>query len=343
MLVLGIESSCDETGVALYEHTHGLLAHQLHTQMAMHAEYGGVVPELASRDHIRRLVPLTEAALQEAGKSYADIDAVAFTQGPGLGGALLAGASFANALAFSLGKPAIAVHHLEGHLLSPLLAAEKPEFPFVALLVSGGHTQLMAVRGIGDYTLLGESVDDAAGEAFDKTAKLLGLPYPGGALLSKLAETGTPGVYELPRPMLHSGDLNFSFSGLKTAVLTLVREQGAVLDDAFKADAARAFQEAIVEVLVRKSLKAMKQSGLKQLVVAGGVGANKQLRATLDDEAKRKRLRVYYPELEFCTDNGAMIALAGCLRLQAGTPAKEAGVFAVQPRWPLMDMSVSGK
>jgi len=223
-----------------------------------------------------------------------------------------------------------------------LLSNDPPSFPFVALLVSGGHTQLMRVTGVGEYELLGETLDDAAGEAFDKSAKLLGLPYPGGALLSKLAEQGTPGVYELPRPMLHSGDLSFSFSGLKTAVLTLVREQGEPLTDEFKADAARAFQEAIVEVLVKKSLKALKQTGLKQLVVAGGVGANKQLRATLDDEARRKRFRVHYPELEFCTDNGAMIALAGCLRLQAGTPSKLAGDFAVQPRWPLMEMSASG-
>jgi N6-L-threonylcarbamoyladenine synthase len=343
MLILGVESSCDETGIALYDSAAGLLSHALHSQVAMHAEYGGVVPELASRDHIRRVVPLLREALERAGKSLSDIDAVAYTRGPGLAGALLVGCAFAEALALAIGKPTIPVHHLEGHLLSPLLSCDPPTFPFVALLVSGGHTQLMKVTGVGQYELLGETLDDAAGEAFDKSAKLLGLSYPGGALLSKLAESGRSGVYELPRPMLHSGDLNFSFSGLKTAVLTLVREQGEVLSDAFKADAARAFQEAIVDVLVRKALKAMKQSGLRQLVVAGGVGANKQLRATLDDEAKRKRLRVYYPELEFCTDNGAMIALAGCLRLLAGTPAKEAGVFAVQPRWPLMDMSVSGK
>jgi len=343
MRVLGIESSCDETGVALYDTEAGLLAHALHTQMAMHAEYGGVVPELASRDHIRRVRPLTEACLAEAGVTLQDIDAIAYTQGPGLGGALLVGAGFANALAVGLGKPVIAVHHLEGHLLSPLLATPRPDFPFLALLVSGGHTQIMAVRGVGQYEILGETLDDAAGEAFDKTAKLLGLPYPGGPLLSKLAEEGDPARFELPRPMLHSPNLDMSFSGLKTAVLTLVREQGEDLGDTFKAHAARAFQEAIVEVLVKKSLKAMKQTGLKQLVVAGGVGANKQLRNTLNDEARRKRFRVYYPELEFCTDNGAMIALAGCLRLQAGTPAKEAGAFAVQPRWPLMEMSVSGK
>ena len=337
MLILGIESSCDETGIALYDSAAGLLSHALHSQVAMHAEYGGVVPELASRDHIRRVVPLLRSTLENAGKSLADIDAVAYTCGPGLAGALLVGCAFAEALAVALGKPTIPVHHLEGHLLSPLLSTDPPEFPFVALLVSGGHTQLMRVAGVGDYELLGETLDDAAGEAFDKSAKLLGLPYPGGALLSQLAERGRPGIYGLPRPMLHSGDLSFSFSGLKTAVLTLVREQGAVLSDEFRADAAHAFQEAIVEVLVKKSLKAMKQTGLGQLVVAGGVGANRQLRATLNGEAKRRRLRVYYPEFEFCTDNGAMIALAGCLRLQAGAAAKPAGAFAVQPRWPLID------
>jgi N6-L-threonylcarbamoyladenine synthase len=342
MLILGVESSCDETGIALYDSAAGLLSHALHSQVAMHAEYGGVVPELASRDHIRRIVPLLRDALDSAQRTLADVDAVAYTRGPGLAGALLVGCAFAEALAVALDKPTIPVHHLEGHLLSPLLSNDPPSFPFVALLVSGGHTQLMQVTGVGEYQLLGETLDDAAGEAFDKSAKLLGLPYPGGALLSKLAEQGTPGVYELPRPMLHSGDLSFSFSGLKTAVLTLVREQGAKLTDEFKANAARAFQEAIVEVLVKKSLKALKQTGLRQLVVAGGVGANKQLRSTLDEEAKRKRFRVYYPELEFCTDNGAMIALAGCLRLQAGTPAKQAGDFAIQPRWPLMDMATMG-
>ena len=339
MLILGIESSCDETGIALYDSAAGLLSHALYSQVAMHAEYGGVVPELASRDHVRRVVPLLREALTSAQRSLADVDAVAYTRGPGLSGALLVGCAFAEALAVALDKPTIPVHHLEGHLLSPLLSADPPAFPFVALLVSGGHTQLMKVTGVGEYELLGETLDDAAGEAFDKSAKLLGLPYPGGALLSRLAEQGTPGVYELPRPMLHSGDLNFSFSGLKTAVLTLVREHDDVISDTFKADAARAFQEAIVEVLIRKSLKALKLTGLKQLVVAGGVGANQQLRSTLNQEAKRKRFRVYYPELEFCTDNGAMIALAGCLRLQSGTAAKAAGSFAVQPRWPLMEIS----
>lgn len=339
MLILGVESSCDETGIALYDSEAGLLAHALHSQVAMHAEYGGVVPELASRDHIRRVVPLLRAALAQAGRSLAEVDAVAYTRGPGLSGALLVGCAFAEALALALDKPTIPVHHLEGHLLSPLLSADPPVFPFIALLVSGGHTQLMKVTGVGEYELLGETLDDAAGEAFDKSAKLLGLPYPGGALLSQLAERGDPEKYSLPRPMLHSADLNFSFSGLKTAVLTLVREQAEPLSDDFRADAARAFQEAIVEVLVKKSLKALKQTGLKRLVVAGGVGANRQLRAMLDDEAKRKRFRVHYPELAFCTDNGAMIALAGCLRLQAGSTAKPAGSFSVQPRWPLMQMT----
>ena len=338
MLVLGVESSCDETGLALYDSADGLLAHDLHSQVAMHADYGGVVPELASRDHIRRVVPLLRSTLEKAGKTLADIDAVAYTRGPGLAGALLVGCAFAEALALVLGRPTIPVHHLEGHLLSPLLSADPPVFPFVALLVSGGHTQLMKVTGVGEYELLGETLDDAAGEAFDKSAKLLGLPYPGGALLSRLAETGRPGVFSLPRPMLHSSDLNFSFSGLKTAVLTLVREQGGTLAEGVAADIACAFQEAIVEVLVGKSLKALRQTGLTRLVVAGGVGANRQLRSTLDGEAKRRRFRVHYPELEFCTDNGAMIALAGALRLTAGAPAKPAGSFAVQPRWPLIAM-----
>ncbi|HZX31552.1 MAG TPA: tRNA (adenosine(37)-N6)-threonylcarbamoyltransferase complex transferase subunit TsaD [Rhodocyclaceae bacterium] len=338
MLVLGVESSCDETGIALYDSEAGLLSHALHSQVAMHAEYGGVVPELASRDHIRRVVPLLREALKQSGRTLVEVDAIAYTQGPGLAGALLVGSSFAEALGVALNKPTLPVHHLEGHLLSPLLSSNPPTFPFVALLVSGGHTQLMRVTGVGKYELLGETLDDAAGEAFDKSAKLLGLPYPGGALLSKLAEQGRPGAYELPRPMLHSGDLNFSFSGLKTAVLTLVRGQGGDLNETFKADAALAFQEAIVDVLVKKSLKALKQTGLNQLVVAGGVGANRQLRQKLDSEAKRKRFRVYYPELEFCTDNGAMIALAGALRIQAGSLPKPAGDFAVRPRWPLAEL-----
>jgi len=335
MLVLGIESSCDETGVALYHSERGLIAHQLHTQMAMHAEYGGVVPELASRDHIRRVIPLTEACLAEAGVSLSELAAIAYTQGPGLGGALLVGASVANAMAFGLGIPVIAVHHLEGHLLSPLLASPRPAFPFLALLVSGGHTQLMAVNGIGDYQVLGETLDDAAGEAFDKTAKLLGLDYPGGATLSRLAESGDPQRFRLPRPMLNSGDLEMSFSGLKTAVLTLVRQlqaESGPLDDRTRNDICRAFQEAIVEVLVSKSLKALRQSGLTRLVVAGGVGANRQLRAALDLAAQRRGYSVFYPPLEYCTDNGAMIAFAGAMRLKFAEPASG---FSVKPRWDL--------
>ncbi len=335
MLVLGIESSCDETGVALYDTEAGLLAHELHSQMAMHAEYGGVVPELASRDHIRRLVPLTEGCLKAAGRRYADLDAVAYTQGPGLGGALLAGAGFANALAFSLNKPVIAVHHLEGHLLSPLLSDDAPEFPFVALLVSGGHSQLMAVRGIGDYTLLGESVDDAAGEAFDKTAKLLGLPYPGGARLSELARDGHDGVFVFPRPMLHSGDLNMSFSGLKTAVLTAVHKVQAAqgdIDHQTRCDLCRAFQDAVVDVLAAKAEQALRQTGFCRLVVAGGVGANWQLRQRLNSLAG---IRTHFPPISLCTDNGAMIALAGALHLHA---AQTAGAFTIRPRWPLQDI-----
>lgn len=351
MLVLGIESSCDETGVALYDTERGLLAHQLHTQMAMHAEYGGVVPELASRDHIRRLVPLTEGCLREAGADYADIDAVAFTQGPGLGGALLAGSSYANALAFALGKPVIPVHHLEGHLLSPLLAEDKPDFPFVALLVSGGHTQFMAVRGMGDYTLLGESVDDAVGEAFDKTAKLLGLPYPGGAKLSELAKLGRPEAFVFPRPMLHSHDLQMSFSGLKTAVLTAVEkvraEHGGEVPDDVRNDICRAFQDAVVDVLTAKSKQALLQTGFRTLVVAGGVGANWKLRDTFSrlsvavppaggrGKPVEEAVNVYFPPMEYCTDNGAMIAFAGAMRLQ---DAQTAAAFGVKPRWPLSDI-----
>ena len=350
MLVLGIESSCDETGVALYSTEHGLIGNQLHTQMAMHAEYGGVVPELASRDHIRRLVPLTRACLADAGKSHADIDAVAYTQGPGLGGALLAGASYANALAFALGKPVIPVHHLEGHLLSPLLSADPPPFPFVALLVSGGHTQFMAVRGIGDYTLLGESVDDAAGEAFDKTAKLLGLPYPGGAKLAELAESGRPGAFDFPRPMLHSHDLQMSFSGLKTAVLTAVEkvraEHGGTVPEQTRNDICRAFEDAVTDVLAAKARKALAATGWRTLVVAGGVGANRKLRRRLSEitvrAAAKDRLktppeavRTYFPPLEYCTDNGAMIALAGAMHPERAQPAQG---FDVKPRWPLAEI-----
>ena len=335
MLILGIESSCDETGVALYDAAESrLLAHALHSQILMHQDYGGVVPELASRDHIRRTVPLLRKVLQESGRSLNELDAIAYTQGPGLAGALLVGASFAEGLAAALGIPVLPVHHLEGHLLSPLLSSRPPTFPFVALLVSGGHSQLMRVSGVGQYELLGETLDDAAGEAFDKTAKLLGLPYPGGAALSEMATQGRPEMVKLPRPMLHSGDFDFSFSGLKTAVLTRVREIGEA-DAQQRADIAHGFQQAIVEVLVRKALRAVRDSGLRRLVVAGGVGANRELRRQLDAGAAKAKIEVFYPELEFCTDNGAMIALVGGLRYRAGQSLKPAGAFAVKPRWPL--------
>src|SRR6266851_5922732 len=326
MLILGIETSCDETGVAVYDG--GLLAHAVHSQISMHDAYGGVVPELASRDHIRRLVPLTREVLSRAGRRTADLTGIGYTEGPGLAGALLVGASFAHALALALRIPAIGIHHLEGHLLSPLLSEPAPPFPFVALLVSGGHTQLMRVEGMGHYRLLGETQDDAAGEAFDKTAKLLGLGYPGGPALSALAERGTPGRYQLPRPMLGSGDLDFSFSGLKTAALMLVKQRGN------SADIARAFVDAVVEVLVAKCVRAIETDGLTRLVVAGGVGANKQLRAALDAEAKKRGFDVFYPEPELCTDNGAMIAFAAAQRLGSGA-ASGAHAFTVKPRWPL--------
>ncbi len=335
MLILGIESSCDETGVALYDGgTARLLAHAVHSQVAMHEAYGGVVPELASRDHVRRLVPLAHQVFGRAGRSAAELSAIAYTEGPGLAGALLVGAGFARGLAFALGVPALGIHHLEGHLLSPLLSARAPEFPFVALLVSGGHTQLMRVDGVGRYRLLGETQDDAAGEAFDKTAKLLGLGYPGGPALARLAEAGAVGRYRLPRPMIASGDLEFSFSGLKTAVLTLVR--GAEPNEQFYADVARAFEDAIVEVLAAKCATALERTGLTRLVVAGGVGANQRLRAALDAEARRRGFDVFYPELELCTDNGAMIAFAADLRL-AQSPAQVSGeqAFTVRPRWDL--------
>ncbi|HKX38425.1 MAG TPA: tRNA (adenosine(37)-N6)-threonylcarbamoyltransferase complex transferase subunit TsaD [Burkholderiales bacterium] len=322
MLVLGIETSCDETGVALYDGRRGLLGHRLHSQARLHADYGGVVPELASRDHIRRLVPLTRKVL---GKEA--IDGIGYTEGPGLAGALLVGASFAHALALSLGVPALGIHHLEGHLLSALLSARRPEFPFLALLVSGGHTQLMRVDGVGRYELLGDTQDDAAGEAFDKTAQLLGLGYPGGPALSLLAERGRPGRYRLPRPMIAAG-LDFSFSGLKTAVRTLVKNESPA-----PADVARAFVDAIVEVLVTKCVRAAETTGLTRLVVAGGVGANRQLRAALDASAGSRGFDMFYPEPGLCTDNGAMIAFAAAQRLQAGS-AQPHG-FSVRPRWDL--------
>lgn len=339
MIVLGFESSCDETGVALVCTEKGLLSHALHTQVAMHAAYGGVVPELASRDHVRRIIPLTRKVLQEASLSLQDVSAVAYTAGPGLAGALLVGASVAQSLAWSLSLPAIPIHHLEGHLLSPRLADPCPAFPFVALLVSGGHTQLMRVDDVGQYTLLGETLDDAAGEAFDKTAKLLGLGYPGGPALARLAEQGNPDAISLPRPMLHSGNLDFSFSGLKTAVLTRLKDAQAlaVVSDTLAADLAAATQQAIVEVLVAKSIKALDQTGLKRLVVAGGVGANQLLRSKLSYALIKRKAEAFFPPLELCTDNGAMIAFAAAQRITRGmvdlTNAQHG--FDVRPRWDL--------
>jgi N6-L-threonylcarbamoyladenine synthase len=345
--ILGIESSCDETGVALVElrgsEVPTLLAHALYSQIEMHQAYGGVVPELASRDHIRRVLPLTEQVLAESNQTLADIDVVAFTRGPGLAGALLVGAGVACALGAALGKPVLGVHHLEGHLLSPFLSIDPPEFPFVALLVSGGHTQLMRVDGVGRYDLLGETIDDAAGEAFDKSAKLLGLGYPGGPALSKLAEQGDPTAFKLPRPLLKSDNLDFSFAGLKTAVMVQAKKLAAAqncmveaLPNQMLADLAASTQAAIVEVLVKKSLIALKKSGLKRLVVAGGVGANRSLREQLNAECAKRQIRVHYPELHLCTDNGAMIAMAAAMRLQSGQQAaSEVYAFDVKPRWPL--------
>jgi N6-L-threonylcarbamoyladenine synthase len=339
MLVLGIESSCDETGVALVDaHRSGvplLLSHALHSQVEMHQAYGGVVPELASRDHIRRVLPLAQTVLDEAKRTVADIDVVSYTRGPGLAGALLVGAGVACALGAALGKPVLGVHHLEGHLLSPFLSADPPEFPFIALLVSGGHTQLMQVNRVGSYELLGETIDDAAGEAFDKSAKLLGLGYPGGPALSKLAESGKPDAFKLPRPLLHSGGLDFSFAGLKTAVMTQAKKLGDQLAER-KADLAAATEAAIVEVLVKKSLTALERSGLQRIVVAGGVGANRLLRAQLNAACAKRGVRVHYPELALCTDNGAMIAMAAALRMQAGVEeAQKNYAFDVKPRWAL--------
>ena len=340
LLVLGIESSCDETGVALVRTREGavpeLLGQALHSQIAMHADYGGVVPELASRDHIRRIIPLANQALAQAGQALAAIDVVAYTRGPGLAGALLVGAGVACALGAALRKPVLGVHHLEGHLLSPFLSADPPEFPFVALLVSGGHTQLMRVDGVGQYELLGETIDDAAGEAFDKSAKLLWLGYPGGPALARLADFGDATSFKLPRPLLHSGDLDFSFAGLKTAVLTQARKFEGSPCEQQRADLAASTQAAIVEVLVKKSLKALAQTGLNRLVVAGGVGANAELREQLNAACTARGARVHYPELALCTDNGAMIALAAAMRLQAGVEAPNRDyAFDVKPRWPL--------
>lgn len=339
MLILGIESSCDETGVALVR-TEGdelprLLSHALHSQIEMHQAYGGVVPELASRDHIQRVLPLTQAVLDESGTALNQVDVVAYTRGPGLAGALLVGAGVACAMGLGLNKPVLGIHHLEGHLLSPFLSADPPEFPFIALLVSGGHTQLMQVEGVGRYQLLGETIDDAAGEAFDKSAKLMGLGYPGGPALSRMAEGGDPQAFKLPRPLLHSGNLDFSFAGLKTAVLTQAKKLGDLLEER-KADLAASTEAAIVDVLLKKSLTALKQTGMRRLVVAGGVGANRQLRAQLDAACKKAGVRVHYPELHLCTDNGAMIAMAAALRLQAGIEQPNFEyAFDVKPRWSL--------
>ncbi len=342
MLVLGIESSCDETGVALISDTEGLLADALHTQIDMHRAYGGVVPELASRDHIRRAVALADVVLEKADRKRSDIDAVAVTEGPGLAGALLVGASVGHAIGWALDVPVIGINHMEGHLLAARLADPKPEFPFLALLVSGGHTQFMKVEAFGKYELLGETLDDAAGEAFDKTAQLLGLPYPGGPAVSALAEKGTPGAVELSRPMIHSPNLDMSFSGLKTSVLTAVTKAEAPNDETFRADLARGFVDAVTDVLSQKLIRAMRMTKMTEVVVAGGVSANKQLRAALTDVVRRRRGRIYFPPMRLCTDNGAMIAAAGLARLQSMTPeeieaCRRSTSFGVKPRWSLAD------
>ncbi|WP_109059176.1 MULTISPECIES: tRNA (adenosine(37)-N6)-threonylcarbamoyltransferase complex transferase subunit TsaD [Aggregatibacter] len=340
MRILGIETSCDETGVAIYDEEKGLIANQLHTQIALHADYGGVVPELASRDHIRKLAPLLQAALQEANLTAKDIDGVAYTCGPGLVGALLVGSTVARSLAYAWNIPAIGIHHMEGHLLAPMLEENPPHFPFVALLVSGGHTQLVRVDGVGRYELLGESIDDAAGEAFDKTAKLLGLDYPGGAALARLASNGTPNRFAFPRPMTDRPGLDFSFSGLKTfAANTLhqvMKEEGELTEQS-KADIAYAFQEAVVDTLAIKCKRALKQAGLKRLVIAGGVSANKQLRQTLAELMQQLGGEVFYPQPQFCTDNGAMIAYAGFLRLKQGQQQDLA--IEVRPRWAMTELT----
>jgi len=334
MLVLGIETSCDETGVALYDSERGLLGHTLHSQIKLHAEYGGVVPELASRDHIRYIIPLIDQLLKDQSLKIREIDSIAYTSGPGLSGALLVGSSVAEAIACSLNIPSIPIHHLEGHLLAPMLEKESPSFPFLALLVSGGHTQLIHVKEIGDYSIIGDTLDDAAGEAFDKTAQLLGLGYPGGLALSNLAEKGGP-FFKLPRPLLNSHEFNFSFSGLKTAALTLVKKQ-EVMSESIKANIAFEFQEAITDVLVKKSFLALEHLNLNQLVVSGGVGANKQLRKKLTQLSSKNNFKVFFPAFEFCTDNGAMIALAGALRYHLS--AKNDFKFTVKTRWRLSEI-----
>ena len=340
MKVLGIESSCDETGVALIDSEKGLLAHAIHTQIDMHRAYGGVVPELASRDHIRRVLVLADQVLEKAQVGKSDIDAIAVTEGPGLAGALLVGASVAHAIGYALNIPVVGVHHLEGHLLSARLADPAPEFPFIALLVSGGHTQFMRVEAFGKYELLGETLHDAAGVAFDKTAQLLGECYPGGPAVSRLADEGVPGAIDLPRPMLHSPTLDMSFSGLKTAVLTAVRGAADPTEHQFRCNLARGFVDAVVDVLVAKTIKAIKMTGIKRVVVAGGVSANKQLRSGLIAACRRRQARVYFPPMALCTDNGAMIAVAGMTRLMGMSPeeldhAKKRWNFSVKPRWTL--------
>ena len=341
MKVLGIETSCDETGIAIYDDEQGLIANQLYSQIKLHADYGGVVPELASRDHIRKTVPLIQAALKEANLTSADIDGVAYTAGPGLVGALMVGASIGRSLAYAWNVPAVAVHHMEGHLLAPMLEDNPPQYPFVALLVSGGHTQLISVTGIGQYHLMGESIDDAAGEAFDKTAKLLGLDYPGGAKLSKLAEQGDSSRFHFPRPMTDRPGLDFSFSGLKTAAANTIHQynQGVDLDEQTKADIARAFEDALVDTLLIKSRRALEQTGFNRLVIAGGVSANKTLRNKLAELMAQRKGQVYYPRIEFCTDNGAMIAYAGMIHLKQQQYSDLA--INVRPRWPLSELNVS--
>lgn len=335
MRVLGIETSCDETGIAIYDSELGLLSHVLYSQIDLHADYGGVVPELASRDHVRKTLPLIRQALEEANCTAMDIDGVAYTAGPGLAGALLVGASIGRSLAFAWQKPAVGVHHMEGHLLAPMLEAEPPAFPFLALLVSGGHTQLVDVQGIGQYQLLGESIDDAAGEAFDKTAKLMGLDYPGGPLLAKMATQGDAKAYRFPRPMLDRPGLDFSFSGLKTSAANVIAKAGRSEQE--QADIAASFQQAVVDTLVAKCERALQQTGLTRLVVAGGVSANTSLREQLAALLQKRGGQVFYPRKEFCTDNGAMIAFAGHQRLVAGQ--QQDLTIAVQPRWPMEQLS----
>ncbi|MEJ2361642.1 MAG: tRNA (adenosine(37)-N6)-threonylcarbamoyltransferase complex transferase subunit TsaD [Gammaproteobacteria bacterium] len=336
MRVLGIETSCDETAVALYDSERGLLGHQVYSQIALHAEYGGVVPELASRDHIRKTLPLIQQVLAESKYTLTDVDGIAYTAGPGLMGALLVGVAIGRSLAFALDKPAVAVHHMEGHLLAPMLEPSPPQFPFVALLVSGGHTQLVRVDGIGRYQLLGESLDDAAGEAFDKTAKLLGLSYPGGPALAKLAQQGNPARFQFPRPMTDRPGLDFSFSGLKTFALNTVQREGD--DEQTRADIALAFETAVVETLYIKCRRALEQTGLRTLIMAGGVSANRRLRARLDELAKQRGYLVYYPRPDFCTDNAAMIAFTGCQRLLAGQH-EDLG-FRARARWSMEELPV---